>query len=381
LPVIWKNLPLRFLYSGILYFIVAALLGVLTSLGFHFKQFHSHLMLAGFVSTTIAGSMYQLVPTVIGTELRMPKIAEASYFLINIGLILLLLSFAGVLPFFASSPAYILGVLLFLISIISTMRSARLKSISIYFFLMATLFYLAGTVYAFLGMIGEIPFRITIHSHMLTAGFVAFTTFGGLYELFPMLSLRKLRSLKLAYLTLLLLTLSMIALLLGFQLSNQNLIVASAIGFASSFYLLALNLFLTLARKPETPSPLDISVKFFLSGLFFGLAGITLPLFNISGFSHTHLLMAGWVTLTIMGAEYHIIPMITWMEKYSTRLGLEEIPMISDLFNLKLANLLLLTSTAGMLFMVVEALRVFGGVILTLTFFTFAIEMFMVQGR
>ncbi len=381
MSVIWKNLPLRFIYSGILYFILATFLGVLTLLGFHFKQFHSHLMLAGFVSTTIIGSMYQLVPTVIGTELRMPKIAEASYFLINIGLILLLLSFARILPFFVSSPAYILGVAFFLISIISTIRYARLKSISVYFFLVAVVFYLAGTVYAFLGMTGKIPFKITIHSHILTAGFVTFTTFGGLYELFPMLSLRKLRSLKLSYLTLLFLAISIIALLLGFQLSNPDLIRAGGIGFASSFYLLVLNLLLTLARKPETPSPLDISVKFFLSGLFFGIVGITLPLFNVSDFSHTHLLMVGWITLTIIGAEYHIVPMITWMEKYSAKLGLEEIPMISDLFNLRLANLLLLSSIAGVLLLVVDSLRFLGGAILSFSFLTFAVEMFIVQRR
>ncbi len=380
-PVAWKSLPLRFIYSGLIYLVFSAFLGLLSLSGFYLKPIHSHFMLAGFVSMTIIGSMYQLVPTVTGTELKLNGVGELSYYLVNAGVLLLAGSFLRLIPFYISGSVYIIGILAFTLVIVVTLGDMKLKSIAVPFFVLAVLLYLIGTIYAVLGLTGKIAFRLPVHNHLLTAGWVGVTTFGGLYELFPMLSLRKLKSPKIAYLTFILLLISLPAMLYGFQNSVDDFILLGGVGYGLAFFLLASNLFLTLARKPDTPSPLDISVKFFVPALVLGIAGIILGILNYDRFIHSHLMLVGWITLTIMGAEYHIIPMITWMEKYSTRLGVEDVPMIGDLFNLRLGEAILVLSTVGVILLAIPITRFIGGAILFVTFLTFAWDMAMIQRR
>lgn len=379
--VAWRNLPLRFLYSGLAYLIVSALIGILNVFGYPYRPIHSHLMLAGFVSLTIVGSMYQLVPTVTGTELRLRRLAELSFFLINAGLILLLASFFSLFPFSISGTVYLLGVLAFAAAIFITLLDMKLKSIAVPFFGAAIVFYISGILYATLGLTGAIPFRIAVHNHMLTAGWIGLTTFGGLYELFPMLALRKLRSQKLAWFTFFLAVPSLVVMLYGLQTGKSALVASGGAGYAAAFALLVVNLLATLITKSETLSPLDISVKFFVPALIFGLAGVVAGLTYADRFLHPHLMLVGWITLTIIGAEYHIIPMITWMERYSEKLGIESVPMIGDLFNLRLGEVLLVLSVIGTVALLTPSLRAAGGLLLFAVFLAFSWDMAMVQRR
>ncbi|NOY11116.1 MAG: cbb3-type cytochrome c oxidase subunit I [Archaeoglobi archaeon] len=380
-PVAWRNLPLRFLYFGLFYLIISAFLGILNVFGYPLKPVHSHLMLAGFVSLTIVGSMYQLVPTVTGTELRMRGVAELSFYLLNAGLIMLLAAFFGAIPFSISGAVYFLGALAFAAVVFVTLLDMKLRSVAVPFFGAAILFYLAGILYATLGFIGAIPFRVAVHNHLLTAGWIGLTTFGGLYELFPMLALRKLRSQSAAWFTFPLATLSLVVMLYGLQSGQESLVSVGGAGYAASFALMVVNLLATLASKSDTPAPLDISVKFFVPALFFGLAGIFVGLMSVERFLHSHLMLVGWITLTIIGAEYHIIPMITWMEKYSEKLGIEDVPMIGDLFNLRLGEVLLALSVIGTVMLLLPQVRALGGVLLLAVFVAFSYDMVMVQRR
>lgn len=387
--IVFKNLPLRFLYAGLIYLLVVAVMGILNLQGYALKGIHSHLMLAGFVSLTIVGAMYQLVPTILGSELKPKRMAEISFVLLNAGVIFLTYSFLkGFNLIVPAAVMYVAGVLSFAITVFATVITAPRKNVSVavWYFAIAIVYYLAGTVYAALAFSGITSFRLPVHSHLLAAGWIALTTYGGLYELFPMLSLRKLKSVKLAYLNLLLTNAALIGMIYGFYYSKEVLFVSGA-AFALSFYLLAANLFATLATESESGVELDISVKFFVPALLFGLAGITLGPLNVAigglgyTFQHSHLLLVGWITLTIIGAEYHIIPMLTWMEKYASRLGVEDIPMIADLFNMKLGKAVLAGSIAGVALLSYPGTAPLGGIVLLVTFLAFVGDMIAVQFR
>jgi len=386
LNVVLKNLPLRFLYAGLIYLVIGAIAGVLNIQGYGLKSVHSHLMLAGFVSLTVVGAMYQLVPTILGSDLKLRKLAEASFILLNAGLLALIYSLTS--SFSLIVPAafiYISGAISFAASIFATILTAPRKNVSIavWFFSVAIIYYLAGVTYAALTFSGVIPFRLPVHSHLLAVGWVALTTYGGLYELFPMLSLRKLWNVKLAYFNFGLSNAALLGMIYGFYFSREVLLL-SGVAFAVSFYLLVVNLLATLATESESGAELDISVKFFIPALLFGLAGITLGPLNVSGsyaFQHSHLLLLGWITLTIIGAEYHIIPMLTWMEKYASRLGVEDIPMIGDLVSMKLSKAILAGSIAGVALLAYSATAPVGGVILLAAFLAFVGDMAAVQFR
>ncbi|ADC64235.1 hypothetical protein Ferp_0043 [Ferroglobus placidus DSM 10642] len=378
------NLALKFLYSALVYLVVAAFLGILNLFGFYFKPVHSHLMLAGFVSLTIVGAMYQIVPTILGTELRGKALAEGSFYLLNLGTVLLALSMRGIVDLSISAAIYTIGAILFAIVIFLTISSARLSpSVAVWFFAVAIIYYLAGITYALLAFLGVFTFNIRVHAHILAAGWIGLTTFGGLYELFPMLSLRKLKSQKLAWVTFVISNVALIGMIYSFTYSEKALLFFGSL-FVLSFYLLALNLLLTLASKPESEAELDISVKFFVVALIFGLAGITLAPLNLFfdlTFQHSHLLLAGWIALTIVGAEYHIIPMITWMEKYADKLGVEDVPMIADLFNIKIGKFALYVSPLGVILLVIPQTSIAGGVLFTFAILAFVADMFAVRIR
>jgi len=376
-----KNLPLRFLYAGLIYFFIGSIIGVTNFLYSNsFKVVHAHIMLAGFVTLTIIGAMYQLIPTITATPLKLKRLAEASFILLNVGLIFLIYSFLQNKMLVFSGLIYFIGVILFTLSIYSTIFEGLKKnvSISVIFFSISIIYLFAGIIYVLLAK----PFIFQVHAHILSAGFIALTTYGGLYELLPMLSLRKLWSNKLAYLTLIISNIALIGIFYGFY-QNLDILLYSGILFAISFYLLTINLFITLLKRPETHAGFDISVKFFIIALIFGVVGITIALINALTFKltfqHVHLLLLGWVTLTIIGAEYHIIPMLTWMDKYADKLGEEGIPMIADLLNAKLTKFVFYVSIIGTAFLLF--LPIIGGMMLLSAFLTFVIDMFAVQMR
>jgi hypothetical protein len=64
----------------------------------------------------------------------------------------------------------------------------------------------------------------------------------------------------------------------------------------------------------------------------------------------THLLLVGVVGFVVVGTLYHIVPFVVWVHRYSDRLGFEDVPMIDDLYDDRIAILdffFLLAGTVG----------------------------------
>jgi hypothetical protein len=50
-----------------------------------------------------------------------------------------------------------------------------------------------------------------------------------------------------------------------------------------------------------------------------------------------HLLVLGTVGFVVLGTLYHVVPFVVWVNQYSDRLGLEDVPMIDDLYDDRIA--------------------------------------------
>jgi len=50
-----------------------------------------------------------------------------------------------------------------------------------------------------------------------------------------------------------------------------------------------------------------------------------------------HLLLLGAIGFVVVGTLYHIIPFVIWVNRYSDLLGLEDVPMIDDLYDDRIA--------------------------------------------
>jgi hypothetical protein len=101
-----------------------------------------------------------------------------------------------------------------------------------------------------------------------------------------------------------------------------------------------------------------------------------------------HLLTLGVVGFVVIGTLYHVVPFIVWVHRYSDLLGLEEVPMIDDLYDDRVATAdfaLLFVGTVGLvvadLFAVASALRPASGGLILLGSGVFAVNMRFVLRR
>jgi cbb3-type cytochrome oxidase subunit 1 len=269
----------------------------------------------------------------------------------------------------------------------SSTSKSKIKPVTIPFFKAATLYYLASVTIGILMVSFPKYFSgfllgKTAHAHLGTLGFITMTIMGAGYQMFPMLSLKKLKSEKWAWLNFWSFTIAVagfyISLMLirsGSSLTEQRrasvFLTFFVVLLLFSIYVFIGNMLMTL--KGASWSGLDVSVKFFGAGYIFlfiatvlggsmgifyhlglidwlkgiGIVGSRFGIYDLI-WSHAHLSVIGFVTLTIMGAMYHLVPMIVWMEKYGPKMGKEKVPNIQDLFSKTVANLVLWSTVIGL---------------------------------
>ncbi len=366
-----SSLAVKFFSVSIAYFILSVTLGIAMLLGVGVGvrgsfQAHVHIALLGFVTLTIMGAMYQIVPTLVGKELRSPKLAELQFWLVNIGILGLFLAF-----FFGRGLASMFAVIatlasyLFIYVIISTVRSGGGLLLTTKFFLSALVYFAVtlalGVVLISVKMAQPALFfkgsYLAAHTHLALLAFVTLTVMGALYQMLPMLALKELYSKKLAEVQFWLMNAGIFGFSLAMLASDRALVGASSIVIVLAVYIFIYNMTRTLTGGAK----FDISVKFFASAIaYFAAActlGVLMALFPGEIISlaprvlsaHAHLTSMGFITLTIMGAMYHLVPMLVWMERYGEKMGVEPVPSIADMFNLRLAEAQYVLANLGVL--------------------------------
>ncbi len=381
-----RLLPIRFLVVALVFLLAGLSLAALQILGEgSYKSAHAHLMLA-FFTLVIMGSMYQLIPTILGGEIKHKSLAEVQFILSIFGFLALAYAFLAS-PYLIKTAGIILllSFLLFAFEVFSMILSVEefyKKSIAIPFFLVAVVYLLVGSAYAL-----KAGFSKAVHAHLMTLGFVAMTNFGGLYELFPMLALKKLYSRKLAWIHFGIANISAIGMFVGFAGQSLLFKISGAL-FLLGFYIFGYNMLRTYMQKSEAGGEVDISARFMAYAQIYGVIGVTAGFIlaftgAVDVFTHAHFIL-GWIALTIVGAMYHIIPMLTWMEKYSIKAITGEAPLITDLYNKPLSKVLFYTLNVTLfLFALSPAFAVlkFAGLIAAVGFVAFAVEMVLILGR
>ncbi|WP_049985380.1 hypothetical protein [Halobellus rufus] len=117
-------------------------------------------------------------------------------------------------------------------------------------------------------------------------------------------------------------------------------------------------------RQPPMTVPLQhfvVGLGFLLAGALVGIGSVLDVAVGLATLAHVHLLLAGWVCLTIMGAMTQFVPVWSGTRLHSRRLST---------LQLWLVTVGLLGFAAGLLTGTLTALPVFGGVLL-LGFWTF----------
>lgn len=347
-------ITLQYFSAAILYFAVAVTLGVVLSIdqyliGFGTKTAHAHIALIGWVTLTIMGAMYQIVPTILGGQLHSQRLAGYQFWLMNLGLLGLFLSFlAGAKTVVLFGVITALASYLFVYIMYRTVERKKLNLPMKFFAAVLVYFVIAVTLGVILS-INPYPIPggkvITAHAHVALLGWVTLTIMGAMYQMLPMLALKELYRPALAEKQFWFINLGVTGLFLSFLVGKGTMLFGIITALAS--YLFVYIMYRTLSSEQKMKQPLDISVKYFIAALvYFSIVlalGIVLSidpylLLGRTITAHAHLALIGWVSITIVGAMYHLVPMLVWMERYGEKLGKEPVPTMKEMYSERAAN-------------------------------------------
>jgi hypothetical protein len=347
---------LAFLLAGI----VAGIALVVDALPGAGRLAHVHLLLAGWVCLTIMGAMTQFVPVWSGANLHSRRLASLQLALVTAGLAGFALAFvSSAFTWLAGFGAVMLaGFWVFVYNIGRTLTAVGEFDVTERHFLFALLSFLLltslGVVLATnlaAGVLSSTPLShggvLGAHVTVAVFGAVLTTVYGALYQLGTMFTQTELHGVdhhlraveEGGHVV-------GVVLLAAGRLADAALVArvgGALVLLAALAFAVVLGRKLVEMRVEWTPMHsryvvvVPALVLWALLSVPAWLGDPTARDHLLGGAGTTHLLMLGVVGFVIFGTLYHIVPFIVWIHQYSDRLGFEDVPMIDDLYDDRLA--------------------------------------------
>jgi len=385
------TVPLRHFVIGLGFLLAGVavgtglLTGAVAGLG---RLAHVHLLLVGWICITIMGAMTQFVPVWSATSLHSQRLASVQLILVTTGLVgfvlgLLLGEAFWVGPF---GVLMLMGFWTFVYNLGRTLVTIdgydvteRHFSLSLSFFLVLTTF---GVLLALDLAYPILPTLSVSHGGMLGAhatlavfGAVLTTVYGALYQLGTMFTQTELHGIDHHLRSIEEIGHPAGVVLLATGRLIDGVVVARIGGLL--ILVAALSFGVVLARKlyemqvDWTPmhsryavvAPALVTWALLSFPAWFDRPTAREHLFGASG--SVHLLVLGVVGFVVVGTLYHIVPFIIWVHRYSDLLGFEDVPMIDDLYDDRLATTDFALLLAGTVLIVASDLGGLGSAVAT----------------
>lgn len=326
----------------------------------------THITTLGFITMIIFGAMFQLVPVVLEVKLFSSLLAEIQFWIYLTGVVLLTTKFWFFnINYSFTFPAILLNVAmgLFSINIIFSMFKVKIWNIT-GTYLAASIFWLIITAIAglLLSMNLDKPFFKISHFqylklHVITAfvGWVGMVIMGVSFKLIPMFTLSHNYKMIYGKIAVVIINVGLLGVnwIMHYKdVGFYNLIFGTMI-FAG-FILYFIQIYLIF--KNRIRKKLDAGLKF--SAVAFIIMGLTTVLnFSFLFFEYEStknltliyglIALFGSFGMLIIGQMYKIVPFLVWYHKYSSKVGIQNVPMLKDMFNEKLATIQLYIMLAG----------------------------------
>lgn len=315
-----------------------------------------HLVTLGWITTTILGAAFQLVPVALQVGLHSERLANAllPVYLAGVATLLLALWRYQVPWMIASASLLLLVALAYLYLMARTL--ARVRHWDVVAAHVAASVAVAATI-PLLGLLMALNNRTgflgpaylaTLKTHLLLAivGYVSLLIVGVSYKLVGMF------------------TLAEDLLPEGRAWAEFGLMLSGLAGLSLAFYLPALRwlgwlagmallagvglyalILATLYRKRRRRA-FDINTPFTQTGTALFVVGMVAAGLALAGVLPATpafwtalgwLLLLGWAGQIIVGQMYKITPFLTWLHRYAGLVGLEPVPGLDDLYDRRLA--------------------------------------------
>ncbi|HED08677.1 MAG TPA: hypothetical protein ENI57_11215 [Ignavibacteria bacterium] len=336
----------------------------------------THLLTLGWISMTIFGAMFQLVPVVLETKLFSEKLADIQFWVFLLGVIGLVTGFWNFdtgLHLNASAILLNIAVLIFAINMIGTFIHVKKWNVTGWYLIAALIYLIITAIAGFLLSYNLWHPYITInhlqylklHAEVAVIGWVTMVVMGVAYKLIPMFTLSHGYSMKSSKWAFWLINIGLVGINTFFHFKNNVIeILVSTLFIAAGIAFFLFQVY--LIYKNRLRKKRDIGIKysvfsFYMLGIV-TLFGLIFSFTDLSGISNIYLIFGylvfyGYLSMLIVGQMYKIVPFLAWYHKYSSKVGLEPVPMLKDMFNEKYALIsyylmttAIITTTASFIF-------------------------------
>lgn len=346
--------------------------------GFHFQPkilAATHIATLGWITMIIFGALFQLIPVVLEVKLFSEKLAEIQYWIYVIGIAGLVYSFLNFRDrnvIVVSAILLDLAMFIFSFNVIATLIKVKKWNITGYY-LAGAVFHLIVTAVAGLLLAINLAYPyiktshlnyLNLHVHIAFIGWVTMVVMGVSFKLIPMFTLSHGYSIKSGWWAFWIINISLLGIstVMHYEDTTALFYVFSAL-IAIGIYSFLFQIYLIF--KERIRKNFDVGIRFSATAyLMLGLVTV-LGLFltvvdyeNITNLTliYGYMIIFGYVSILIVGQMYKIVPFLVWYHKYSSKVGVEKVPMLKDMFNERFA----LVEYYLMLFAVFGAIYSFG---------------------
>jgi hypothetical protein len=323
----------------------------------------THLFTLGWLTTTIFGALYQLLPVALGAPLRSVRVGHAGFwtfapgagiFAAGVATNITALHHAGI-------ALVAIGIVLAVGNVASSLPRARSRDVTWAAVAMALSFLSATLVLGIVllhnlhsGFLANARLRVlTIHLHVALVGWALVMMTGVSHRLLPMFLLSHGANTRWTKRALALLGSGVLALCAGLDAHVPAvtwIAVAMLEGGVACFVWQAYSFYRVRVRRK-----IDVGMRFAASALGFLLASAVLGAAVLArGVAHPRLAVVyvmvgllGGIVLYVIGFFYKIVPLLAWTVRYKDRLGKGTAPTVAATYSSHIAHIQLAVMVLG----------------------------------
>lgn len=373
------TVPYRYLFTGIIILIVLFvwLFFKAQALTIHYYSSplllsFTHLLTLGWISITIIGAMFQLVPVITEKNLYSEVIAKIVFYIYIVGLALFIYAFLMNKSPVQGAGIISCGIILFLFDIVLTMKGMRKPDLAVWyviaalFFLFLTLITGSFAAVQLHSIIVQDPLALLfLHITIAGIGWVCLIVIGFSFRLIPMFILSHGYDETYGWVSFIMFMLGLVLLIIHFlfKVFGNTVLILHLLGLAGgSIILLGIITYILqmyIIYKQRTRRHIEPAIWFSIFATFYlfiaGLIGIRLLAFEHSfrlEMVYIFIGLFGFAGMYIIGMMHKIVPFLQWYNKYSSRIGVEKVPMTKDMISEPLIWIQLFVFNAGMIIMI-----------------------------
>ena len=400
-------LPIRYMILGVIGFGLFAIDLVLQSIGLSQNDTLmpsvvalTHILTLGSLLAFVMGAVYQLATVAFLIPIKLLRLARLNFWLYAVSVTGLIFSMGywwmvGLLVF---GTCAVVSIYLYAVIIVWSVAKTKVTGAMKWFVLCAHVYLMIAVTLAlllilsmqFAGFLAG-AYQPLLLSHIIFAagGFFTLLVMGFSFKLLPMFTLSHGYSTARQKFTLILANVALWGLIAGVWLNLRGLLwIAGTIGVITFInHVIDLKGIMKKRLRKNTEAPMHaVMIAAYIGGVT--LLGLLIQLgvsFQLPGWQVVvTFYLLGWITFTVMGFSYKIIPFLIWNERFSKKVGKEKTPMIADLLHPNRTKPVLIGFLSGLVLLTIFTVvkwvpgTVIGSVLIGSSLLVFCTQLIMV---